>query len=334
MKKATESTVLVTGNAGYVGSHSTLLLKDLGYRVVGFDNLSTGRRDFAELADVFVEGDLLDGSTVGQVFDQHNIDAILHCAALALVGESVQIPETYFLVNVGGTANLITAARRYEVGVFVFSSTAATYGEPDVSVITETTPQQPINPYGQSKLAVEQMLWASQVGWGLRPIVFRYFNAAGADPKGRVGEDRDVETHLIPNILIPMAEGRDTHPVTIFGDDYPTPDGTCVRDYIHVWDLAAAHEQAIRHLMRGGSPGAFNLGTGQGYSVTKVVAAAKAVTEREIPVTVGPRRAGDPPRLVTNYDEAQRVLGWRPQHSDLETILGTAWRWHLTRHGR
>ena len=334
MKKQSESTVLVTGHAGYVGSHSTVLLQDLGHRVVGLDNLTTGRRDFAELADVFVEADILDLGALERVIAEHHIDAILHCAALALVGESVEIPEKYYRVNVGGTANLLTAARLHGVKVFVFSSTAATYGAPDVDVITESTPQLPINPYGQSKLAVEQMLWAAQAGWGLKPVVFRYFNAAGADPKGRVGEDRDVETHLIPNILIPMARGVESTPFTIFGDDYPTPDGTCVRDYIHVSDLAAAHEQAIRYLAQGGAPDAFNLGTGTGYSVGDVFNAATAVAGGEIAATVGPRRRGDPPRLVTNFDKAEKILGWRPKHSDLDAILGTAWKWHLKRHGR
>ena len=327
-----QKTVLVTGNAGYVGSHSTLLLQDMGYRVIGVDNLSTGRRDFAELADVFVEADITDSRALGGVFASLEIDAILHCAALALVGESVDVPEKYYRVNVGGTATLLAAARDHGVKVFVFSSTAATYGEPDVDIITEETPQAPINPYGHSKLAVEQMLWDARAGWGLRSVVFRYFNAAGADPKGRAGEDRDIETHLIPNIFIPMA-GGEAKAFSIFGDDYPTPDGTCVRDYIHVWDLAAAHGKAIRHLLDGGAPGAFNLGTGVGYSVLDVFAAAKKVTGREITATVGPRRAGDPPRLVTNFDKAERVLGWSPAHSDLETILQTAWDWHQKRHG-
>jgi len=344
-----KSTILVTGSAGYVGGHTALRLKDLGYRVVGVDNFSTSYRRYAELVDEMVEADITDRPAMRKLFSQRAIGAVVHCAALALVPESVEVPERYYAVNVGGTASLLEAMREAGVRRFVLSSTAATYGQPD-GIITEETPQRPINPYGASKLAVEELLWSARDAWGLEPAVFRYFNVAGADPAGRFGEDREVETHLIPNILRRAAAGKGFDGFEVFGDDYDTPDGTCVRDYVHVMDLAEAHALGVSAdvealgarlgalpstgLGAGGSTRlAFCLGSGGGYSVREVVQAAMNTSGVHFDVAVGPRRAGDPASLVTSIERARDLMGWEPELSSLDTILETAWAWHQKVHG-
>ena len=324
-------TVLVTGSAGYVGSHTVVYLKDQGYRAIGLDNLSRGLPDLAPLADVFLQVDLLDYPAVRRVFKDYPIDAIVHCAALAVVSESVEQPEEYYRINVGGTANLLKAARNANVTRLVFSSTAATYGLAEADLLAESSPTRPINPYGASKLAAEALMRAAAVAWGFRPVIFRYFNAAGADPKGRTGEDHQPETHLIPIILKQLAEGRGSH-VTIFGTDYPTPDGTCIRDYIHVMDLAAAHKLGIQHSRDLSCAEVFNLGTSHGYSVREVIEAIQRITNRSIVVELGNRRPGDPARLVTSNKRANEHLGWTPVRSSLDNIIETAWAWHARRH--
>lgn len=324
-------TVLVTGGAGYVGVHTVLHLRDLGHRVVVLDDMSTGCPDFAELADEFVEGDVRDASLVRGAIAEHEIDAVVHCAALSIVPDSVVTPERYYDINVGGTAWLLAACRDSSVRAIVFSSTAAAYGIPDTIPIPESTVRKPINPYGRSKVAVENLLEDFHRATGVGVTVFRYFNAAGADPAGRAGEDHDPETHLIPNVLVPIAGGGEPS-ITIFGTDYPTPDGTCVRDYVHVTDLAEAHRLGIERALRGGFD-AFNLGTQTGYSVKEVVAAASRAVGRPIEPAYGPRRPGDPPTLVADTTRAREELGWVPRHSSIDEILSTAWRWHAVRHG-
>lgn len=324
-------TVLVTGSAGYVGSHTVVHLKDRGYRVIGLDNLSRGLPDLAGLADDFRQEDLLDYPALEKVFKDNPIDAIVHCAALAVVNESVEQPEEYYRVNVGGTANLLKAARDADVKRLVFSSTAATYGLAEADLLTESSPTRPINPYGASKLAAEDLMRAAAQAWGLRPIIFRYFNAAGADPNGRTGEDHHPETHLIPIILKQLASGRGSR-VTVFGTDYPTTDGSCIRDYIHVMDLAAAHELGIARSRDLPNAEVFNLGTSCGYSVHEVIDAAQRIAKQSIDVELGDRRPGDPARLVTSNQRAKDQLGWTPDLSSLDRILETAWAWHARRH--
>jgi UDP-glucose 4-epimerase len=324
--------ILVTGSAGYVGSQTVLYLRERGYHAIGVDDFSTGRRYNADLADLFIELDITDRGALNAVFDTHAIDGIIHCAARILVGESVEQPEAYYRVNIGGTATLLEVARQHEVTAFVFSSTAAVYGQPSDALITEQTARQPINPYGSTKLAVEELLSAAHKAWGLTPVIFRYFNAAGADPESRTGEDHPIETHLIPNILVRMARGESVEPLEIFGDDYPTPDGTCVRDYIHVCDLAVAHELGIAHAMATDEPITLNLGTGIGYSVREVIDVVHEVTGQAVPFRIGPRREGDSARLVASYALSKERLGWEPTHSRLATIVETAWNWHRSRH--
>lgn len=323
-------TILVTGGAGYVGSHSVLHLRDLGHRVVVLDDLSMGKEDIAALGDVFVRADIRDSAAVRAALVDHAVEAIVHCAALSIVPESVRVPERYFDVNVGGTASLLAAARDTDVRAIVFSSTAAAYGRPDTVPIPETAPRDPINPYGRSKVSVEHLLEDFHTATGVGVTVFRYFNAAGADPQGRSGEDHEPETHLIPNILLPLARGGEPS-IAIFGTDYATEDGTCVRDYIHVMDLAEAHRLGIERAMKGGLE-AFNLGTQTGYSVRQVIDAAARAVGRPITPSTGPRRAGDPPLLVADTHKARTQLGWAPTHSSIDEILSTAWAWHSKRH--
>jgi len=317
--------VLVCGGAGYIGSHMVRALLASGREVVVFDNLSTGHRE--ALPDVeLVVGDLCDADALARTFATHRIDAVLHFAARSLVGESVARPLDYYAQNVGGTLNLLQAMLRAEVGHIVFSSTAAVYGVPDSELIDESSATRPINPYGASKLMVERVLADAATAHGLRSVVFRYFNAAGADPSGQIGESHEPETHLIPNVLRSVLG---TGPaLQVFGDDYPTPDGTCVRDYVHVSDLAAAHLRALGYLQDNDGASIFNLGSNDGFSVRQVIEAAERVTGREIPYAVQPRRAGDPPRLVASSALARQKLGWEPQYGELDTILGTAWQWH------
>ncbi|MBL8891392.1 MAG: UDP-glucose 4-epimerase GalE [Planctomycetaceae bacterium] len=316
--------VLVVGGAGYIGSHTVRYLSRCGYQPVVYDNLSLG---FAEAITgvPLVVGDLHDQALLEQTLREHQIEAVVHFAAYALVGESVNEPAKYYENNVIGTFRLLQAMRSRGVTKLVFSSTCATYGVPAIVPIEETQPQRPINPYGFTKLAVERMLQDFHRAYGLRYAALRYFNAAGATPTGDIGEDHTPESHLIP-IVLQVALGQRPH-VTVFGTDYPTPDGTCIRDYVHVDDLAAAHERALARLEE--LPAIeVNLGSGRGFSVREVIAECQQVTGRKIAVEFGPRRAGDPPQLVAKPDLAKTLLGWEPIHSSLTHIVQTAWGWH------
>ncbi len=321
------ATVLVTGGAGYVGSHACKALRAAGHEPVVFDNFSTGWRAAVQFGDVF-EGDLLHAADLDRAFEVHRPEAIMHFAAFSNVGESVARPEIYWTNNVGGSASLFAAAVRHGVRRVVFSSTCATYGEPAGETLTETDGQAPINPYGRTKLAVEHMLSDLGAAHGLESVIFRYFNAAGADPARQIGEDHRPETHLIPLVLDAASGRRDS--ITVFGDDYPTPDGTCIRDYIHVDDLADAHVRGLDWLLDGGASLALNLGSGSGHSVRAVIDTARRVTGCDIPVIDGERRPGDPARLVSGSEMAREVLGWEPSRSDLATMIGDAWGWHQT----
>jgi UDP-glucose 4-epimerase len=315
--------VLVTGGAGYIGSVVVEQLLARSHQAVVYDNLSRGHRQAVAPEAVFIEGDLADRSRLIRAFEQHQIEAVIHMAAYALVGESVSEPRLYFANNLVNGHSLLEAMLTAGVNKIVFSSTCATYGAPDSLPITEQAPQHPTNPYGESKLAFEKMLrWYDQA-YALRYVAMRYFNAAGASE--RFGEDHDPETHLIPNVL-KVAAGCKPH-VDVFGEDYPTPDGTCVRDYIHVIDLAEAHVLALGVLDARSE--VYNLGYGSGYSVAEVVEMARQVTGRRIPTEAAPRRAGDPPVLIASPDKIMRDLGWNPRHSELDRILESAWRWHL-----
>lgn len=317
--------IFVTGGAGYVGSHCVKGLCDHGHEVVIFDNLSEGHRSAADGRAELIVGDLGDRETLRSSLSSRAFDAAMHFAASAYVGVSVQQPLAYYRNNVANTVNLLEVLRDHGVRKLVFSSTCATYGIPQRIPIGEDTPQAPINPYGRTKLAVEWMLADSAVAWGLGSCSLRYFNACGAAGDGSIGEDHDPETHLIP-IILEAASGRRDH-VTVFGTDYDTDDGTCIRDYIHVEDLASAHRLAIERIEEGQAE-AFNVGTGHGYSVREVIDAAARVTGREIPVREGPRRAGDPPRLVADASAMRRQFGWQAEWTDIDHIVESAWRWH------
>jgi UDP-glucose 4-epimerase len=316
--------VLVVGGAGYVGSHAARLLEKAGYRVWVYDNCNLGHRAAVTEGRLLI-GDLMDQAALTTVLRDKQIDAVMHFAAFALVGESVSDPAKYYQNNVVGTLTLLEAMRQTGVRKIVFSSTAATYGTPDVSPIPEDAPQRPINPYGCTKLTIEQALTAYADAYGFGFAALRYFNAAGASPDGDIGEDHNPETHLIP-IVLQVALDQREH-VTVFGDDYPTPDGTCIRDYIHVDDLGDAHIKALEQL----APGMglkLNLGTGRGHSVQEVVDACRRVTGHAIPAMIGERRPGDPPELVADSRRAQQQLDWQPRHTHLDDIVETAWRWH------
>ncbi len=318
-------TVLVTGGAGYVGSHACKALARAGYTPVTFDNLGTGWRDAVRFGP-FEEGDLADRSKLEEVFDRWKPSAVMHFAALSLVGDAMRDPGLYWRANVVGALNLIEAALGVNCRDFVFSSTCATYGDQDGVVLTEETPQVPINAYGKSKLAIEQMLGDFAASHGLRPVIFRYFNVAGADPEGDIGEHHRPETHLIP-LMMDAIDGR-RPALTVFGTDYPTPDGTCIRDYVHVSDLVDAHLLGLRWLEAGKPPRAFCLGTGKGFSVRQVIDQSRSVTNRTVPVTFGPRRAGDAVKLVCGSARAVEELGWNPGRSTMEQMIADAWRWH------
>jgi UDP-glucose-4-epimerase GalE len=319
------STILVTGGAGYVGSHACKALAAAGHTPVAYDNLSRGHREFARWGPLET-GDIGDGAKLDEVIARHRVEAVMHFAALAYVGESVEQPALYYRNNVGGTLELLEAMRRAGVGLLVFSSTCATYGVPVRMPITEDAEQRPINPYGMTKLVIERVLRDYGAAYGLRSVALRYFNAAGCDPDGEIGENHDPETHLIPRVLM-AADGTIPH-VEVFGTDYPTPDGTCLRDYVHVTDLAAGHLQALDYLKRGGATTAVNLGAGRGFSVREVIAAAERVTSRRIPLREAARRAGDPPVLVADATRARTLLGFAPRFNEIEPIVETAWRWH------
>jgi UDP-glucose-4-epimerase GalE len=315
--------ILVTGGAGYIGSHACKALAARGFEPVVYDNLSRGHEGAVQWGP-FEQGDIADGARLAAVLKRHQPAAVMHFAAFAYVGESVADPLLYYQNNVAGSAALFRALVDWRAIPVVFSSTCATYGMPDTVPIVEDHPQRPINPYGFTKLAVERMLTDLERAHGLRSVALRYFNAAGADPEGAIGEDHDPEPHLIPRVL---TAARDGAAVTVFGSDYDTPDGTCIRDYIHVVDIAQAHILALDYLLKGGVSTALNLANTQGYSVLDVIAAAEKVCGRKIRVERAARREGDPPMLVGSAARARSVLGWKPQHSALEAQLSDAWNW-------
>jgi UDP-glucose 4-epimerase len=324
----TSEGILVTGGAGYIGSHAAFALHRQGYRVVVLDDLSKGHRAVVEevLGLPLIVGDIADRLLLDRLLTEHRVVAAMHFAAFAEVGESVADPGRYYRNNVAGALTLLEALRDLGVKTFVFSSTAAVFGEPEADLLSEELPLRPVNPYGRSKAMVEQILEDFGRAHGLRSVSFRYFNAAGADPSGRLGEAHQPETHLIPLVLAAALGEREG--VKIFGDDYPTPDGTCVRDFVHVADLAEAHVLGLRYLLEGGRSTAINLGNGQGFSVRQVIEAARRVTGVDISAQIGARRLGDPPRLVADSTRARQLLGWRPRYSDLEEIITHAWGWH------
>jgi len=322
--------ILVTGGAGYVGSHACKALARAGYQPVVYDNLSRGHREAVRWGPL-VEGDLHDRARLAAAMSEHQVTAVMHFAAFAYVGESVTDPEIYYANNLGGTLALLGAMREAGVANIVFSSTCAVYGVPETLPIGETTAKAPLNPYGDTKLAIERALSWYSGAYGMRYMALRYFNAAGADPDGEIGEDHQPETHLIPLVL--RAALGVGNPVEIYGTDYPTRDGTAIRDYIHVSDLAEAHVRALAHLAAGGDSAALNLGTGRGSSVREVIAAVERVGGRKVPHREVARRPGDPPELVADPALARARLGWQPRHSDLDTIVGTALDWE-TRSGR
>lgn len=317
--------VLVTGGAGYIGSHACKALRDAGYTPVAFDNLVTGWQDAVKFGP-FEQGDLLDRSRLDAVFAKWRPMAVMHFAALSQVGESMSMPGKYWLNNVMGSLNLFEASIAAGCLNVVFSSTCATYGDHDNVVLDETTPQHPINAYGASKRAIEDMLRDFGASNGVNAVVFRYFNVAGADPEAEVGEFHRPETHLIP-LMLDAIDGK-RGALTIFGTDYDTPDGTCIRDYVHVCDLVDAHVLGLKWLEDGRESRVFNLGTGMGFSVREVVSASSTVTNRDVPIIEGERRAGDCTRLVSGSSRAVQELGWRPKRSDMATMIADAWRWH------
>lgn len=319
--------VLVTGGAGYIGSHMVRRLCECGHEVVVLDDLSSGFAD-AVTGGLLIRGRVHDGALLEGLFAAHPFDAVVHFAGSIVVGESVADPAKYYQNNIVGTLSLLDAMRRHDVNKLVFSSTAAIFGIPQYVPIDESHPQQPINPYGMTKWMTERVLQDFDAAYGLRSVALRYFNAAGAAPDGRLGERHEPETHLIP-LALRAAQGR-LPGLTIFGDDYDTTDGTCIRDYIHILDLCDAHLLALEHLLGGGGSRAYNLGNGQGYSVKEVVRAAERVTGLHVPVVFGPRRAGDPPRLVADSGRIRSEWGWSPRFSSLEEIIAHAWRWETS----
>lgn len=316
--------ILVVGGAGYIGSHMVKMLFDADHEVVTLDSLVAGHRD-AVLGGEFVCGDIADQALLDRLFSLHQFDGVMHFASHIQVGESVRDPAKYYRNNVANTQNLLDAMVEHSVRHFIFSSTAAIFGEPRYTPIDETHPKSPINPYGRSKLMVEQMLADYDQAYGLRSVCLRYFNAAGAHPDGLLGERHDPETHLIP-LILQAASGR-REAISVFGRDYPTADGTCIRDYIHIMDLCQAHLLALEQLTRGESSAAYNLGNGNGFSVQQVIDVARKVTGHEIKISDAPRRDGDPAVLVADSALAKKKLGWVPCYADIETIIEHAWQW-------
>lgn len=317
--------VLVTGGAGYIGSHTVAALLERNEQVVVIDNLQQGH-SAAVLGGVLYKGDIRDTAFLDQVFAENDIDAIIHFAANSLVGESMQNPGKYYHNNVFGAINLLEKMKTSGVKKIVFSSTAAAYGEPDRVPILESDPTNPTNTYGETKLAMEKMMKWFDVAHGIKFVALRYFNAAGAHENGEIGEDHSPETHLVPLILqVPLGQREN---IAIYGDDYPTPDGTCIRDYLHVSDLADAHILALDMLRKGGESNVYNLGSGKGFSVKEMIEVARKVTGHSIPAVVQPRRSGDPAVLIASSDKIKQQLGWNPSRDNLEAIIQTAWNWH------
>ena len=322
--------ILVTGGAGYIGSHTVKLLLEAGYEVVTFDSMELGHPE-AVVGGEIVSGNLLDRAKLDETFDRFPIEAVVHFAAYASVPDSVANPDKYFRNNIGGGLNLLDAMRAHGVRRIIFSSSAATYGEPLEVPIPETHPRNPTNPYGESKFMFEKILKWYDVAYGIKSVSLRYFNASGADPGGKIGEDHDPEGHLIPIVLQTALGQRES--VQVFGTDWDTPDGTCIRDYIHVNDLSDAHLLALKALQDGAETTAYNLGNGDGHSVMQVIETAESVVGRKIPWDAAPRRPGDPARLVASSDRLKRELGWKPRYPDLRTIIEHAWAWHSTHPG-
>ena len=318
--------ILVTGGAGYIGSHAVYQLIDRGNDVVVIDNLQTGHQEAVHPEAKFYEGDLRDRDFMQEVFSKEKIEGVIHFAANSLVGESMEKPLKYYDNNVYGTQVLLETMVAFDVPYIVFSSTAATYGEPEKVPITEDMPTNPTNTYGETKLAMEKMMKWCEAAYGIRFVSLRYFNVAGARQTGEIGEDHNPETHLIPVVLETALEKREK--IVIFGDDYPTADGTCIRDYIHVEDLIDAHILAFDYLKDGGKSDIFNLGSSQGFSVKEIVDMARKVTGKEIPAEIGPRRPGDPSVLIASSEKAKKVLGWNPVRTNIEQIITDAWNWH------
>ena len=318
--------ILVLGGAGYIGSHTVYELVDYGEEVVIVDNLETGHVEAVHPKAKFYQGDIRNRAFIDRVFEENKIDAVIHFAANSLVGESMTNPLKYYDNNLCGTKVLLDSMVAHRIDKIVFSSTAATYGEPENIPILETDKTCPTNCYGETKLSMEKMFKWTGRAHGLRYVSLRYFNACGAHESGRIGEAHAPETHLIP-LILQVPNGK-REAITIYGDDYPTPDGTCIRDYIHVTDLAMAHIQAVQYLRAGNPSNIFNLGNGVGFSVKDVIEAARAVTGHPIPAVIEGRRAGDPARLIASSEKAREVLGWNPQHDDLSKIIASAWKWH------
>lgn len=317
--------ILVCGGAGYIGSHINKQLNREGYETIVFDNLIYGHREAVKWG-TFVQGDLANENEIEEVFSTYKIDAVFHLAAYAYVGESIVEPEKYYCNNVVNTINLLRVMRKNDCRRLIFSSTCATYGEPEKVPITEDMPQNPINPYGMTKLTVERILKDYRKAYGMQFVVLRYFNAAGADPDGEIGESHNPETHIIPLVLDAASGIRED--IKVYGTDYDTPDGSCIRDYIHVTDLADVHMKALHYLEEGNPGDFFNLGNTIGTSVLEVVESVKRVTGREFKVTLSERRQGDPAKLVGSSDKARKVLGWKPRYGDIDRIIGHAWKWH------
>lgn len=320
--------ILVLGGAGYIGSHAVYQLIDEGMEVVVVDNLETGHREAVHPKAIFYEGDIRNAAFLNSVFEKEAIDEVLHFAANSLVGESMENPLKYFDNNVYGTQVLLKAMVDHGVKKIVFSSTAATYGEPEAVPITELMPTNPGNTYGETKLTMEKMMQWTALAHGLKFVSLRYFNVAGARESAEIGEDHRPESHLVP-LILQTALGQRSD-ITVFGDDYDTADGTCIRDYVHVEDLIQAHLLALSYLRNGGESDVFNLGSSQGFSVKEMIDAARTVTGKDIPVKIGARRAGDPGTLIASSDKARSVLGWNPVHTSVEKIIGDAWNWHST----
>lgn len=321
-----QGTLLITGGAGYIGSHTVRHLLEQNERVVVLDSLVFGHREALPMDRVsFVEGDMADAALVEKLFAEHQPEAVLHFAAFAYVGESVTDPLKYYRNNLAAPLTLLETMQRHGCKRFIFSSTCATYGDPVRIPIDETHPQAPVNPYGASKWMLERVLRDCGNAWGLKSVFLRYFNASGCHPSGEIGEDHNPETHLIPRIL--MAATGEIENITVFGTDYATPDGTCIRDYIHVCDLASAHALALSYLRKGGETVAVNLGTGRGFSVKEIISTAEAVTGKKIPVIYGERRAGDPSELIAEPKLAKEILHWEAVHTDPREHIDSAWRW-------
>lgn len=316
--------ILVVGGAGYIGSHMVKRLHELGCQVVILDDLSNGYRD-AIVAGEFVEGSISDSALLVQLFAGHKFDAVMHFASFIQVGESVSEPMKYYLNNLAGTLNLLNLMKKAGVNRFIFSSTAAIFGEPEYVPIDEAHRKTPVNPYGKTKLMVESALADFDAAYGLKSICLRYFNAAGADPDGHLGERHNPETHLIP-LVLQVASGRRSH-ISVFGRNYETPDGTCIRDYIHINDLCEAHWLALQTLLKGADSRSYNLGNGKGFSVQEVIDTAKQITGKHIPVVYAEKRAGDPARLIADSSLARAMLGWEPKYTNLNSIIEHAWQW-------